>query len=252
MNAVLYICHGSRLKQAQEQAIAFIQTCMSERLAPIQEYCFLELAEPSIEAAFKVCVEKGAKKIIVVPVLLLAAAHAKEDIPKELARLKQNYPEIKLIIEEPIGVHPSIPEILKERIEETNKGLPTDSMVLLVGRGSSDPDVRNDLGKIAEMLKATLNNKKVDTSFLVAASPSFEEALQMAKQSRYKKVFVIPYLLFTGILMKKIEKIIKEHKEKSLQEIILCRYLGYHPLLKNILKERVIRSLNEDNDMYFQ
>lgn len=240
--AILYICHGSRVKQAQEQAIAFVKSCMDESLASIQEYCFLELAQPTIEAAFRACVEKGAKKIIAVPLLLLTAAHAKVDIPNELMRVKKLFPGIDVAYSQPIGVHSSIPAIIQERILESNQQLTKDSIVLLVGRGSSDPDVKRDLREIADMLKNHLKLERVDTSFLVAASPSFEEALQNARNTNYKKMFVIPYLLFTGILMKNIDKMIQVHKQQTDQDIILCSYLGYHPALKKILYDRIMEA----------
>ncbi len=59
MKAVLYICHGSRLKTAKEEAIQFITSCMSRIEATIQEVCFLELANPSIEDGFRTCVKRG-------------------------------------------------------------------------------------------------------------------------------------------------------------------------------------------------
>ncbi len=240
--AILYICHGSRLKQAQEQATAFVQALMSEKLAPIQEYCFLELAQPTIEEAFRACVEKGATKIIAIPLLLLTAAHAKEDIPNELIAIKKKYPNIHVAYGQPIGVHRSISTILHERIIETKHSFSSDSMVLLIGRGSSDPEVKQDLSQIAQLLKQHLQIDRVDISFLVAAKPSLKEALHIVQDTHYKKVFVIPYLLFTGVLMNKIDKIIREHNEQTDQDIILCKYLGYHPILTKIIKDRVIEA----------
>lgn len=60
MKAILYICHGSRLRAAKEEAIQFITTCMSRIEAAIQEFCFLELANPSIEEGFRTCAKRGA------------------------------------------------------------------------------------------------------------------------------------------------------------------------------------------------
>ena len=145
MNAVMYVCHGSRVPAAREQAVAFIEKCMSQSITPIQEYCFLELAAPTIEDAFKSCINKGARTIVVVPVLLLTAAHAKKDIPNELARLGSIFPEVTIKYGDPISVHPKMIEALVERISEIGETTTENSMVLLVGRGSSDPDVKQGL-----------------------------------------------------------------------------------------------------------
>jgi sirohydrochlorin ferrochelatase len=238
MKAVLYICHGSRIKEAQQEAIAFIEACRQDNPHVIQEYGFLELAEPAIETAFKKCVEKGAKQIIAIPVLLLAAGHVKEDIPLELAKLQKRFPEIDIRLGQPFGVHPAMGEILIERINETNQEITADSMVLLAGRGSSDPQVKVDLGKIANSLHERLKIR-VNTCFLTGTEPSLQEGLKIARESGCKKIFILPYLLFTGFLMQKIEKMIKVNGMSQNQQIILCNYLGYHPILKQILKERI-------------
>jgi sirohydrochlorin ferrochelatase len=244
MEAILYIFHGSRIKDAQEEARAFIQSCIAEIPVTIQEYCFLELANPTIEETFLKCIEKGADKIVAIPVLLLTAAHAKEDIPAELNRLKRRFPHVKLSYGKPIGVHQDIIEILIERMHETEQEFSSDSMVLLVGRGSSDPEVKIDLGRIGELLKERTGIKRVDTCFLAAANPSFEEAIGNCWGSSVNKIFIIPYLLFTGILMKKLEKITQTNQDNLSKEIVLCNHLGYHPMLKNILQQRVHEAIN--------
>lgn len=246
MDAILYICHGSRVPKACEQAISFIQKCMERNTAPIQEYCFLELAEPTIEEAYEKCVERGATTIKAIPVLLLTAAHAKEDIPGELVKVQSKFPHVKLQYGRPIGVHGKMVDILIERIQDTNVELTKDSMVLLVGRGSSDPDVKRDLNEIAEMLKSKVGLDCVEAVFLTAASPSFEDGLQLAKESGYKRIFIIPYLLFTGILMLSMQKTIKNFASNDEQEFILCNYLGYHPSIEDMLMER-IHELTEEH-----
>ncbi|PLR77888.1 sirohydrochlorin chelatase [Bacillus sp. V3-13] len=238
MEAILYICHGSRVPAAQQQAIAFIEKTMKESPAPINEYCFLELAKPTIEEAFRRCIEKGATKIAAVPVLLLTAVHAKKDIPNELNRTAAQFPEVQLNYGRPIGVHPGMVEILLERLKETDEALTEDSMIVLIGRGSTDPDVKRDLGEIAELLKQSSGVRRVDTCYLTAAEPGLEEGLKIAAESPFSKVFVIPYLLFTGILMKTIEKAINNHSQKDYKQYILSNYLGYHPHIESILRER--------------
>lgn len=237
MNAVIYVCHGSRVLSGREQAIHFINKVMNNNLAPIQEYCFLELAAPTIEEAFVSSINKGASKIVVVPILLLTAAHAKKDIPDELARLKGRFPEVEVICSEPIGAHPKMAGLLIERLNETGESFTDNSMVLLVGRGSSDPDVKRDLGQVAEMLRRSVKILDVETCFLTAASPSLEEGLQAAIESGYEKIFVIPYLLFTGMLMKRINRVIDSDPKR--EKIHLCNYLGYHSSIEDILTEKV-------------
>jgi sirohydrochlorin ferrochelatase len=239
MEAVLYICHGSRVKKACEEARTFVETCMERVDLPIQEVSFLELATPTIEQGFERCIEQGATKIYAVPVLLLTAAHAKEDIPAVLEKLHTQYPHVNIVYGRPFGVHESITEILYERILETNVSLERDSIVLLVGRGSSDPDVKRDLGDIACLFKRKYQFEHVETCFLTATEPIFEDVLQKVKGSSHSQILIVPYLLFTGLLMKRIEKAVRAVQNESNQQFILTHYLEYHPHLQDVLINRV-------------
>lgn len=242
MNAVIYVCHGSRVAEGREQAVDFIKRFMNHGLASIQEYCFLELAVPTIEEAFTRVINQGAKKIVVIPVLLLNAAHAKKDIPDEVKKAASRYPEVEVIYSSPIGVHEKMVELLVERIKETKDELNDNSMVLLVGRGSSDPDVKQDLNEIADLLKVNIGVRSVEACFLSVSSPSFDAGLKKAGAGNYEKVFIIPYLLFTGILMKHITRVIETHPFRD--KYVLCNSLGYHRCIEEILAEKVSSLLN--------
>jgi sirohydrochlorin ferrochelatase len=246
MQAVLYVCHGSRVKEACRQAVSFVQECMEQIDVPIQEVSFLELASPSIAEGFANCVRRGATRIAVVPVLLLTAVHAKEDIPQELARLHKQFPHITITYGRPFGVHKDIISILLERIQLERIG--NDAMVLLVGRGSSDPDVKRDLGQIAVLLQEACTLQKVETCYLAAASPSFDEGLEIAAAYGHEQVFVVPYLLFTGLLMKGMERTIRQLQNDA---FILCPYLGYHPNLQKVLEERVQETIRSSSHVSY-
>lgn len=238
MEAILFVCHGSRVKKANEQAASFVQSIMKKINVPIQEIAFLELASPTIAEAFKECVYKGAKRIIVIPVLLLTAKHVKEDIPREINQLMSLFPGISTIIGKPIGVHEGIIDILVERMDKT--GIPSEknASVLLVGRGSSDPEVKSDLLQIGELLKNRIK-KNIGVCFLAAANPTFQEGLNWAKNDQTKQIFIIPYLLFQGVLIKQMEQAIEEIRLDNESNWILCPPIGYHPNLGKIIVEQI-------------
>lgn len=239
MEAVLYICHGSRLQAARDEAIAFVERCKSLRSEPIQEYGYLELAVPTISQAISQCIAKGATKIRAIPVLLLTAAHAKIDIPEELGKVLEQFPSIKLEFGKPIGVHPYLLEVLVKRIEQTSKTITEKSKVLLVGRGSSDLDVKRDLTTIANLLGGKIKHP-VEPCFLTGCSPLFSEMMENLKyNSEVNQVFIVPYFLFTGLLMKGIERTIKQCTEGNSAEFILCHYLGDCSEVAEALNERI-------------
>lgn len=236
MQAILYVCHGSRIAKARAEASDFVEQCKANIDVPIQELCFIELAHPNIVTGIDICVQKGASRIVVLPLLLLSAGHAKHDIPEAIRQAKQRHPHLEIVLGEPFGVHEMMIDIVVDRIKEQAVPLDHESMILLIGRGSSDPDTKRDITAIANLLQAKTNVPRVDICFLAAIRPTLEDGLYEASRSFYKKIFVVPYLLFTGVLMKTIEKQLRSLSSSN-KQWILCNYLGYHPFLQNMIKE---------------
>ncbi|HFJ9476590.1 cobalamin biosynthesis protein CbiX [Bacillus thuringiensis] len=242
MKAVLYICHGSRLKTAKEEAIQFITSCMSRIEANIQEVCFLELANPSIEDGFRTCVKRGATEIISIPVFLLVAGHVKKDIPFELVKLKNQYPNVKVTYGNPFGVSETLIKSVYNGsgIEKEGKAEVT---LLLVARGSSDPEVLQDIKWIASLFQAEEKIKKVEVCYLAAAEPKFERKLKEVVEREVENIVVLPYLLFTGLLMKHIEKEVRQY---ALEEIKISPYLGKNEALQDMLIQKTTELLKGD------
>ncbi|MCP3740237.1 sirohydrochlorin chelatase [Rossellomorea sp. BNER] len=244
--AVLYICHGSRLTEACKEAISFIKRCQVRIEADIQEICFLEIASPSIEAGFTSCIEQGATQVAVVPLLLLNALHAKNDIPKEIRKCITKYPNVLVTYGNPIGVHEKMADTVIERIQETTT-IDSSTVAILIGRGSSDNDVKEDLGNIANMVQKKSDVQEVWKCFLTATNPSFQDMLRKVSTMYDKKIIFIPYLLFTGLLMKEIAKNINQSTHPNIH---LGRYLSYDPLVEEAFIDRIRETINNRNGLF--
>ncbi|MER2191447.1 MAG: sirohydrochlorin chelatase [Solibacillus sp.] len=236
MQAVLYVAHGTRVEQGIIEARMFIEGVKSYVPADIQEIAFLELASPDILQGIAQCVARGATKVVVVPILLLAAQHAKEDIPEILAQAREKYPQLPITVGQPFGIHDKLIDTLYARIREQQVDILPEAEVLLVGRGSSDPDVARDMGLIAERLQQHYTFTRVRTCFLYGASPSFEETIAELEQRNVKQLFIVPYLLFAGLLRNGIQKKLQDFDQSR---IILCDSLGYSDSVRDVLIERV-------------
>ncbi len=236
MRAVLYVCHGSRLREAQVQVAEFMSITMSEIKAPIQEYCFLELANPSMQEGVARCIERGATSIKVIPFLLLLTGHAKRDIPEQLNIMKKQYPNITFTYGAPLGIHDALIQIIIERMLEQQPTIEKDAHVLLVGRGSSDPITPVYFQKIESRLKHKTAITNISTCYLAACQPDFETGLSSVLEQNPKQLFIVPYLLFTGVLMQRLEQRIEQLSNRN---IYLCRHLYFHKNIVHVLSERV-------------
>lgn len=243
MQAVLYVAHGSRVKAGVEEAVQFIETVKPHIDVDIQEICFLELANPSILEGVAACISKGATNIAVIPILLLTANHAKQDIPNEIAKAKQLYPFVTFSFGKPFGIHEKLINSLHDRVLEKSTSLSEETDILLIGRGSSDPCVQADFQQIANYLKRKYNYAHVDICFLYGKGPSFESALNQLNIEQKNQTYIIPYILFTGLLKIGIQKKIAQHSFLQ-NQVVLCECLGYDENVRQVLIERVNQVLS--------
>lgn len=238
MRAILYVGHGTRLKKGVDEAKRFLEKTKTFVETEIQETAFLELVEPNIIEGIANCVQKGATHISVVPILLLTAQHANKDIPAEIKIAKEHFPHVTFSIGRPLGIHTALIETIYERIIEQQVPINAEAEILLISRGSSDDAVVKDMAKISKQLKAAYGFREVRSCFLYGAGPSFDQTLIELKSKQTKQVFIVPYLLFSGLLSVGIEKKIMAHAFDS-SAIILCNQLGYNEKVRNVLLERV-------------
>ncbi|SFE36375.1 sirohydrochlorin chelatase [Alteribacillus iranensis] len=242
--AILYVGHGSRVKAGVEEAALFIDHVKRRINKPIQETCFLEFASPSIEEGIEKCAVQGATRIVIMPVLLLTAGHALYDIPSKIEKAKERYPAIEFSYGNTLGVHDKMAESVHDRIQEKNTDSLGNDMVLLIGRGSKNPSVKHDMEEIKRRLLDIYQYQHVELAFMYGVQPDIWQGFLKAKQSEYDRVLVLPYLLFSGVLLDTLKKKVEEFTSPA-QAFVLCETLGYHPFIRDVLVERVDEAANK-------
>ncbi|WP_404332560.1 sirohydrochlorin chelatase [Mesobacillus maritimus] len=241
MKAILYVGHGTRSKKGAEEAKAFLQRVINQvDDAPIQEISFLELTPPFIDQAFKRCVERGATEITVVPLFLLAAGHIKKDIPEALLKSQENYPAIQVEMKDPFGVQDEILDAVEELVLSVVEDISPEDSVLIVGRGSSDPSIHKAFAEIADGLGRRIGTDKVSVCYLAAASPNFEEGLETVSQRTTGKVIVIPYLLFSGLLLSEVIQNVRA-RQRSGETIYCTGPLTEHRAIEKLFIKQILK-----------
>lgn len=252
---ILLVGHGSRIEEGNEELRNFTAQLAARKPELNIETCFIELASPSIAGGIERCVAGGAGVVYVVPIILFAAGHSKLDIPLAIDQAKKKYPAVEFIYGRPVGVQERAVDILLDRITEAVPlGLPNkpetepvaaeDTIVLVMGRGGSDPDANSDFYKLARLLWEHTPYKSVESCFIAIARPSLNEGLERCLALGARKIVVLPYLLFTGVLMKQFTERVTEFAAAHPEvEVELGSYIGNHPLLADMLAERIEETL---------
>lgn len=242
---LLLIGHGTRDTDGRQSLLDF--AAAYQALDPSRPVlpCFLELTEPTIQAGVDRCVELGYTELSVLPILLFAARHNKFDVTNELDRARQRHPQVKFHYGRHFGITPGILDLWRSRLAELDNSPISreDTVLLFVGRGSSDPDANGDVFKLARIVWEGSGYKTVEVCFIGITHPRLEEGFRRAQLYEPKRIIVLPHFLFTGALVKKIFDITAQQRELFPNiEMVNLPEMGMHPQLFSILREREIET----------
>jgi sirohydrochlorin cobaltochelatase len=204
--ALLLVGHGTRDEAGAEAFRSFVGELGERKTDVPVAGGFIELSPPPLADAVAQLVADGHTRLAAVPLMLVSAGHAKGDIPAALAREQERHPGLRVSYGRPLGPHPSLLQVLERRLDKALGGAgrtPADrasTTVLLVGRGSTDPDANADVHRAARLLWEGRGYSGVETAFVSLAAPDVASGLDRCRKLGAERIVVLPYFLFTGVL----------------------------------------------------
>ncbi|BCJ70731.1 cobalamin biosynthesis protein CbiX [Catellatospora sp. IY07-71] len=245
--ALLIAGHGTSDADGAEDFRAFTDR-VGKRLAPRGVTVgggFIELSPPPLGEAVAGLVAAGHRRLAAVPLMLVAAGHAKGDIPAALAREQHRHPGLAVAYGRPLGVHPVILALLRERLAQA--GADGATTVLLVGRGSTDPDANAEVARAARLLAETAAVAGVEYAFVSLAAPGVPAGLDRCAALGARHIVVLPYFLFTGVLPRRVaEQTAAWAKARPDTEVRTAAVLGDTDELADLVIERYDEALAGD------
>lgn len=199
---VLLVGHGSREGHANAELEALAAAYRAERPSLRVEVAYIELARPLVGEALTALASEE-RRIVVVPVFLFASGHVKNDLPLAIAEARRRSPNVTIASAPHFGVDPLLIALGWERASEAIAD-PARTLLLVVGRGSSDPDANGDFCKLARMIGDGRGLFHVEPAFMGITKPSVDGALELVARMRPEKLVVLPYLLFAGRLVARL------------------------------------------------
>jgi sirohydrochlorin cobaltochelatase len=206
---------------------------------------FIELSAPTVHEAWTALSARGHARRAAVPMVLVAAGHAKGDIPAALQREVVRDPATAFVLGRPLGPHPVLLEILAARIAAVAPA--EDTAVLLVGRGSTDPDANAEVCKVARLLQEGRPYAFVEPAFVSLTGPDVPGGLARCRALGARRVVVAPYFLFDGVLPRRVGDQARafgaEHPDLDVR---VARHIGDCPELAQLVRERYHEALHGD------
>lgn len=245
--AVLMVGHGSRVPQAIAQFHEFADA-LADRLKQRVERCFLELADPDMATGIGDAAHLVGKcgEVVILPLFLGGAGHQKNDVASAVQWARSQFPDVTFRYAAPLGFHAKLIEVLDLRVRECLEAhyggsVPSlsETAVLVVGRGSSDPNSNGDIAKLACILLERRPYLTVEYAFQAVARPKPDEGVRRCHALGAKQVIVAPFVLFTGKVIEDIRAVTLSAGEALGVQVLQARYLEIHPLLLDVAEQRL-------------
>lgn len=233
--ALIALAHGSRDPRSADtvNALTELVTCMRPDLRV--ETAFLDLSEPGFDEVVDRLVAEGHQEIVVVPLLLTEAFHAKVDVPATIEAALERHKGIMIQTTKVLGVESAFFHVLDKRLREAlskNRVRELDALVL-AGAGSSDPIANAAISRAARAWGA---HHKLPTiaAFASSVPPAAGEAVRTHRADGRRHIAVGMLFLAPGILPDRVAELAIEAGAVAVAEplgvdvevarVILARY----------------------------
>ena len=248
-NTGIMLCgHGSRDEGAVREFGAVADALRRRFPDNMVEHGFLEFARPIIRDGLDKLRAQKLDRVIAVPGMLFAAGHVKNDVPSVLNTYMAKHQDMPIVYGRDLSIDMRLVRAAGERIkaamdaaDEAHGPIAAqDCLLMVVGRGASDPDANSNVAKVSRMLWEGLGFGWGETCFSGVTFPLVGPGLRHAARLGYKRIIVFPYFLFTGILVDRIydntDEVAAEH---GYIQFVKAGYLNDHPLVVETFVERI-------------
>ncbi|MFD0659076.1 sirohydrochlorin chelatase [Thermocatellispora tengchongensis] len=180
---------------------------------------YLDKARPRLSDSVASLVARGHHRLVALS-LALNGQHAMSAIPDVMALEQQRHPTLMYDYGRPLGPDPRVLSLLAERladaaadiprlrlvashgshIDEPAQTTPSETAIVLVGDGSTDPAANAEVHRVSRLFWEThaYDYMTVETAFVSLTPPGVAGGLERCRRLGARRVIVLPYLLFSG------------------------------------------------------
>ncbi|WP_084964757.1 sirohydrochlorin chelatase [Thermoactinospora rubra] len=182
---------------------------------------YLRQAKPLLSDSVASLIARGHHRLVALPLSLSRVA---EEFPAAMALEQERHPTLTYDTGRPLGPDPRVLALLAERLEEAVSDLPqtgplrlvtdddpprydpSDTAVVLVGEGSTDPAANAEVHRVSRLFWEThaFDYMTVETAFVSLTPPGVPGGLERCRRLGARRVIVLPYLLFAGGMLERV------------------------------------------------
>jgi sirohydrochlorin ferrochelatase len=199
--ALVALAHGSRDPRSAQTIKSLVAEVRAMRPDLRVEPAFLELSKPSFATVVDRLVKAGYDEIVVVPLLLSEAYHAKVDVPEVVAEATARHPGLRIRASRVLGLEPAFLEVLDRRLRAALSDARVRELdaLVLAAAGSSDHLANQAVTRLAR-LWGSRHRLPTVAAYASAAPPATGEAVRQFRAEGRRHIAVGSLFLAPGTL----------------------------------------------------
>ena len=223
--ALIALAHGSKDRRSAAMITDLVTEVRSQRPDLRIERAFLDLSKPSFDVVVDRLVGAGFAEIVVVPLLLSNAYHAKVDVPEAIATASARHPGVLIRASRILGLEPCFLEVLDQRMREALSAARVRELdaLVLAAAGSSDTLANQAVARLARVW-STRHRLPVTAAYASSAPPATGEAVRAFRAEGRRHVAVASLFLAPGFLPDRAAELAIEAGA-----VAVSQPLGAHP-----------------------
>jgi sirohydrochlorin ferrochelatase len=199
--ALVALAHGSRDPRSAQTIKALVDEVRRMRPDLRIEPAFLELSKPSFSTVVDRLVKAGYDEIVVVPLLLTEAYHAKVDVPRAVEEATVRHEGLRIRATNVLGLEAVFLEVLDRRLRAALRAARVRELdaLVLAAAGSSDQLANQAVTRLARLWGSTHRLPTV-AAYASAAPPATGEAVRQFRAEGRRHIAVGSLFLAPGTL----------------------------------------------------
>lgn len=240
--SILILGHGSRRPASNAQFEALVALFRARRPELDVGHAYIELCDPLLADGLAALARRS-DRVTVLPLFLFAAGHVKGDLPEALEEARTAFPRVRFDAAAELGVDSTMVSIALDRAGARvplRSPEAAETVVLTIGRGSLDSNANGDFYKLSRMLCEQGGFARPELCFIAVVEPLLPAALERAALAKPKRLLVLPYFLFEGLLIEQIrDEVARFAARHPGIDVRLADHLGPDERLCDVLDARL-------------
>ena len=231
----MLIGHGSPDLAAHAE-LGELRGLVGRRLGAEVSLVVLEFQAPGLPGLMEALAglpDRGA--VAAQPLILFDGLHGQHDLPAMAAGAAARF-GVEVRLGGAFGREGRLVELAAERLKDEDAV--DGDLLLFIGRGSSQALARQQTEGVAAAVAAAAAIRHL-VCYAGISRPGLAEGMEAALGRRPRRILALPYLLHTGVLVRRVPEVLTPIAERRGVELALLPHIGNAPQLVDVVAGRL-------------